>query len=454
MVRRILANFLLAGEGRGAALSQSRSRSVNRMPFCVLKWVRAKAGERIPLLWSFLYFFCLLCGYYMLRPVRDEMAIEGGVQHLPWMMTGTFLTLLVATPLFGYLSSKLARAQLLLSVYGFFVSHLALFFVVMSSQWHPEWVARVFFVWLSVFNLFIVSVFWSFMADLFTPEQGTRLFSVIAAGGSAGAMVGPVLTAGVTYVLPIPMLMVFAALWLVVCGVCIYQLDRWSRQHPHQGLGHGGQSLGGSMWAGIRLAASSPYLLGICAYLFLLTMSATVLYLEQTALISREISSPESRTRLFAGIDLTVNVLTFVTQVWVTNRLMLRFGLGAALLFLPIVSALGFLAIGMSHILEVFLLFTVMRRVGEYAISKPAREVLFTVVSREEKYKAKNFIDTAVSRGGDASTGWAVSGIKALGATTGYLAWFLVPVMLCWGWIGWFLARRETGLQREKESLH
>jgi AAA family ATP:ADP antiporter len=324
----------------------------------------------------------------------------------------------------------------------------------MTSQWHPEWVARVFFVWLSVFNLFVVSVFWSFMADLFTPEQGTRLFSVIAAGGSAGAMVGPVLTAGVIYVLPIPMLMIFAALWLVVCGVCISRLDRWSRQHPHQGMGRGGQLLGGSMWAGIRLAASSPYLLGICAYLFLLTMSATVLYLEQTALISREIPSPEARTRLFAGIDLTVNVLTFVTQIWVTNRLVLRFGLGAALLFLPVVSALGFIAIGMSHILEVFLLFTVMRRVGEYAISKPAREVLFTVVSREEKYKAKNFIDTALSRGGDATTGWAVSGIKALGATTVYLAWILVPVMLLWGWIGWFLARREAGLQREKELLH
>jgi AAA family ATP:ADP antiporter len=207
------------------------------------------------------------------------------------------------------------------------------------------------------------------------------------------------------------------------------------------------------MWAGIRLAASSPYLLGICAYLFLLTMSATVLYMEQTALISREITSPESRTRLFAGIDLTVNVLTFMTQVWVTNRLVLRFGLAAALLFLPIASVLGFLAIGISQVLGLFLLFTVVRRVGEYAISKPAREVLFTVVSREEKYKAKNFIDTAVSRGGDASTGWAVSGINALGATTAHLSWLLLPAMLLWGWIGWYLARREAGLQREKHVI-
>ncbi|MBD0316004.1 MAG: MFS transporter, partial [Nitrospiraceae bacterium] len=150
-----------------------------------------KAGERTPLLWSFLYFFSLLCGYYMLRPVRDEMAIQGGVQHLPWMMTGTFLTVLVATPVFGFVSARLPRVRLLLTVYAFFIVHLIAFYAVMTSQWHPEWVARVFFVWLSVFNLFVVSVFWSLMADVFTPEQGARLFSVIAAGGSAGAILGP-----------------------------------------------------------------------------------------------------------------------------------------------------------------------------------------------------------------------------------------------------------------------
>jgi ATP:ADP antiporter, AAA family len=415
--------------------------------------MNVKTDERSPVAWSFLYFFCLLCGHYMLRPVRDEMAIEGGVQHLPWMMTGTFLTLLVATPVFGWLSSRLPRVRLLLAVYGCFAVHLLIFFMVLTSQWHPEWVARVFFVWLSVFNLFVVSVFWSLMADVFTSEQGTRLFSVIAAGGSLGAIVGPILTAGATYILPIPMLMLASALWLMACMVCIRRLDGWSRQHPRPGMGHPDQALGGSIWAGIRLAAASPYLLGICGYLLLLTMSATVLYLEQMAVISREIPSPEVRTRLFAGLDLTVNILTFVTQVWVTNRLMFRFGLATALVALPLVSALGFAALGLSQALGLFLLFTVVRRVGEYAISKPAREVLFTVVGREEKYKAKNFIDTAVSRGGDASTGWAVSGINALGVTTPYLAWLMVPFMLLWGGIAWSLARREAALQRETQGV-
>ncbi|MEQ1794372.1 MAG: MFS transporter, partial [Nitrospira sp.] len=289
------------------------------------KWVKVEPEERVPLCWSFFYFFCLLCGYYMLRPVRDEMAIEGGVQHLPWMMTGTFLTLLIATPLFGFLSARLPRARLMLSVYAFFISHLVLFFAAMTAQWHPEWMARGFFIWLSVFNLFVVSVFWSFMADVFAPAQGVRLFGVIAAGGSTGAIMGPVMTTGVTYLFPIPALMLVSAGWLTLCGVCIYRLDRWAAAHTARGKAEGAMPLGGSLWAGIRAVVAFPYLLGICAYLFLLTMSATVLYLEQTALVGREISSPAARTRLFAGLDLTVNVLTLVTQVWVTNRLVLRF---------------------------------------------------------------------------------------------------------------------------------
>ena len=414
----------------------------------IWKWVKVEAGERVPLLWSFFYFFCLLCGYYMLRPVRDEMAIEGGVQHLPWMMTGTFLTLLLATPLFGLLSARLSRARLMLSVYAFFIGHLLLFFGAMTAQWHPEWIARMFFVWLSVFNLFVVSVFWSFMADVFSPAQGVRLFGVIAAGGSTGAIAGPVLTTGVTYLFPIPALMLVSAGWLVMCGICIHRLDRWAAAHPAHGNATGEVPLGGSMWAGIRAVAASPYLLGICGYLFLLTMSATVLYMEQTALVGRAIPSPEARTRLFAGLDFVVNVLTFVMQVWVTNRLVLRFGLGAALLVLPLVTAAGFAAIVLSPLLPVFLTLTVARRVGEYAVAKPAREVLFTVLNREDKYKAKNFIDTAVSRGGDASTGWLVSGVKALGATTGIMAGALVPLMLVWGWIGWRLGRQQAALQR------
>ncbi len=407
----------------------------------------AEPDEAVPVGWAFLYFFCLLCGYYILRPVRDEMAIEGGVQHLPWMMTATFVTLLLVTPLFGWLSTRASRYRLLLIVYTFFGSNLLLFFVAMMGHLSPQWTARAFFVWLSVFNLFVVSVFWSVMVDLFTPAQGARLFGVIAAGGSIGAMVGPLLTTGLTYLVPIPVLLLISVGFLVACGFCLHRLDRWAMAQPARQGGGQDKPIGGSIWAGVRLALSSPYLLGICLYLFFLTTTATFLYLEQMRLVSEQIPSPEGRTRLFSLIDLVVNVLTFLMQVTVTGRVISRFGLASALVVLPVASAIGFGVIGLMPILVVFVLFTIVRRVGEYALAKPAREILFTVVSREEKYKAKNFIDTAVSRGGDATTGWIVSGVKVLGVTAGQVAWILVPLSLLWGLVGWFLARQEEKLR-------
>jgi AAA family ATP:ADP antiporter len=407
----------------------------------------AEPDEAVPVGWAFLYFFCLLCGYYILRPVRDEMAVQGGVQHLPWMMTATFVTLLLVAPLFGWLSARMPRYRLLLTVYAFFGLNLILFFMVMMSHLSPQWAARTFFVWLSVFNLFVVSVFWSFMADLFTPTQGTRLFGVIAAGGSIGAMVGPLLTTGLTYFIPIPALLLISVGFLVACGFCIHQLDRWATPRPSRLTSRENEPIGGSIWAGVRLALSSPYLLGICLYLFLLTTTATFLYLEQMRLVSEQIPSSQGRTRLFALIDLVVNVLTFLIQMTVTSRVIARFGLAAALVLLPVASAIGFGVIAVMPFLVLFVLFTIVRRVGEYALAKPAREVLFTVVSREEKYKGKNFIDTAVSRGGDAITGWIVSGTKTLGIATGQIAWVLVPLALLWGWVGWLLARQEAQLK-------
>ncbi|HJT20647.1 MAG TPA: MFS transporter [Nitrospira sp.] len=408
--------------------------------------------EFVPVAWSFLYFFCLLCGYYILRPVRDEMAIEGGVQHLPWMMTATFLTLLIVTPLFGYLSARSLRRRLLLSVYGFFAANLIAFFLVMESHVAPQWVARIFFVWLSVFNLFVVSVFWSFMADLFTPDQGARLFAVIAAGGSTGAMVGPLLTGALTFLVPIPSLMLISAGFLGGCALCIRRLDGWSRQHqPQPGLPRE-EPIGGSIWAGIRLTLASPYLLGICLYLFFLTTTATFLYLEQAKLVSEQIGSAASRTRFFATVDLAVNVIAFLTQFFITGQMVARFGLGSALIALPFASAVGFVVVGSFPLLVCFALFTIVRRVGEYAVAKPAREVLFTVLNREEKYKAKNFIDTAVSRGGDAATGWIVNGVKSLGATAGQIAWVLALLACIWAWLGWSLAKQEKLEQADASS--
>lgn len=407
------------------------------------EFLGAERDELVPLAWAFAYFFCLLCGYSILRPVRDEMAIEGGLKNLPWMMTATFLTMLCVTPLFGWLSARCSRYRLLLTVYAFFITNLGAFYALMTSQVSPEWVARGFFVWLSVFNLFIVSVFWSFMADLFTPEQGARLFGLIAAGGSTGALLGPLLTTGLTFVFPVPVLMLASSLFLIACLGCVYRLERWGRTQSVHHRAQQGDPLHGSFLAGIRLTFSSPYLLGICGYLSLLTMTATFLYLEQTRLVSEYLDQPAARTRLFSSVDFLTSFLTWLTQMFVTHRVINRFGLVAPLLFLPLISLVGFLGIALWPTLALYVVFSVLRRVGEYALSKPAREVLFTVVSREEKYKAKNFIDTAISRGGDASTAWLVTGLKALGTTTTHIAWALVPVMGLWAGLATMLAREE-----------
>src|SRR6476659_5959302 len=246
-------------------------------------------------------------------------------------------------------------AALRVRVGAFLASHLVGFFLLMSSHVAPQWIARVFFVWLSVFNLFVVSVFWSFMADIFRPEQGTRLFSIIAAGGSTGAMVGPLVTTGLTYLVPIPALMLVSAALLGMCWFCIRALDRWSKEQPGHAPEHvmerRGQVIGGSMWAGMRLALSSRYLLGICAYLFLLTTTATFLYLEQTRLVGEQVASAQGRTRLFAVMDLAVNVLTFLAQLLVTGPMISRFGLASALVLLPTASIVGFAVIGAMPIL-------------------------------------------------------------------------------------------------------
>ena len=427
---------------------------MERLSRSVGRFIQADPQELRPLAWSFAYFFCLLCGYYILRPVRDEMAIQGGVHNLPWMMTGTFVTLLAATPLFGWMSARFHRYRLLLAVYSFFFVNLLAWYFLMTSGRHIDWVARGFFVWLSVFNLFVVSIFWSFMADLFTPAQGARLFGVIAAGGSTGALFGPLLTTGLTYLLPVPVLMLASAAFLMACTGCIYKLEAWSRERSLSHRVNRGEPLGGSLLAGIRLVWASPYLLGICGYLALLTMTATFLYLEQVRLVAEHVTTPEARTRLFSLLDFATNILTWLTQVCVTNRVVRRFGLVAALLFLPVISLAGFLGIALWPGLTLYVSFSVLRRVGEYALSKPAREVLFTVVDREEKYKAKNFIDTAVSRAGDASTGWLVSGIKALGVTTTHIAWILVPCMVLWAWLSHWLAiqQRQQVISRSAKT--
>ena len=411
--------------------------------------VRVERAEMAAMLWSFAYFMCLLCGYYLLRPVRDEMGIQGGVANLQWLFTGTFVTMLAIVPVFGWVSSRFPRRLFLPAVYLFFVANLLTFFVLMESGVAARWVASAFFIWLSVFNLFVVSVFWSFMADLFRNEQARRLFGFIAAGGSAGALIGPSLTAYLAPVTGPALMLPISACFLLAAVLCILRLNAWAGSRsdkPVTGLASG-EAIGGGVLDGIRLLLRSDYLLSISLYVVLFTVLSTFLYFQQAYLVSAEISDPGQRTALFALIDLIVNGLTIIGQLLVVSRLIQYIGLALTLTLLPAVAVVGFALLGVVPPLLVLVVFGVIRRAGEYAISKPAREILFTVVSPQEKYKAKNVIDTVVYRGGDAVSSWLFEGLRVLGLGFSGIAFAGVPIAALWAVNGYLLGRRQEQLR-------
>jgi len=384
--------------------------------------LRAKPGELTAIAWAFAYFFLLLCSYYILRPVRDALAVDAGAQTLQWLFTATFAAMLALVPVFGWLCARLPRARLLPVLYGFFVLNLLLFSVWLSPL--------VFFVWLSVFNLFAVSVFWSFMSDIFDTPQAARLYGAIAAGGSCGAIAGPLFAAFFSKTLQHTGLLLLAAALLALTIPCIAMLVRWARVHPRSGNTPPEAPLGGSILAGVRAALGSPFLLAICGYLLCYTALSTALYFQQVAIVKEAVPDMAERTRLFASVDLAVNSLTLALQVIAFSRLTAILSPGWLLAVVPLISVAGFLWLGATPTLAALIAFGVARRVGEFAVSKPAREALFTVVPREERYKAKNFIDTVVYRGGDALAGWVFAGPAAFVAAGLSAAWAAIAFYL------------------------
>jgi ATP:ADP antiporter, AAA family len=361
------------------------------------------------LLWSFAYFFCLLASYYILRPLRDEMGVAGGVRNLQWLFTATFVVMLAAVPLYGALVARVPRRRFIPLVYHFFAANLALFWVLLALGYEKQIVARVFFVWISVFVLFAVSVFWSFMADIYSSEQGKRLYGFIAAGGSAGALAGPVLTIGLAPLIGATHLLILAALLLEVAVLCAMRLE--VRKEPSMSE----QPVGGGALDGLRMIVSSPYIAGITLWVSLLSIAATFLYFEQASIVAAASDDPAVRTRIFATVDLAVGLLTLAVQFVATGKLIARFGVGPALGLLPFVFAAGFAVLASAPVLLVVVAFQALQRTANFAISNPAREVLFTVMARDEKYKAKNVIDIVAVRGADATGGWLITGLRALG---------------------------------------
>ncbi len=390
----------------------------------------ATPQERAAASWSFAYFFALLAGYYVLRPLRDQMGIAGGVKNLPWLFTATFVTLLVAQPLYGALVAKLPRSRFIPVVYHFFVANLAVFWLLLTLDVAPVIVARVFFVWVSVFNLFAVAVFWSFMADLFTAEQGKRLFGFIGAGGTAGALLGPLITIALSVPLGPVNLLIAAAVFLEVAIFCAYRLERAATA---QAGGHAAAPrIGGNAFAALPELIRSPYLLGVGAWVSLLSFCATIVYFEQAHIVSGAVHGAGEQTRLFASIDLAVGLLSLATQVFATGQVLKRFGTGVAAGALPAVYVVGFAALALAPTLAVVVTLQVAQRWMNFAIANPARQVFFTVLGREEKYKAKNLIDVVVYRGSDALYGWVYDSLQALGLKLGAIAFVALPVAAGW----------------------
>jgi ATP:ADP antiporter, AAA family len=411
--------------------------------------LRVEPGEGKALAWSFAYFFCLLCGYYILRPLRDEMGIQSGVANLPRLFSVTFVAMLATVPVFGWAAARLPRRRLVPWIYLFFLTNIAVFYALFASGVARPAVAAAFFVWVSVFNLFIVSVFWSLMADLFTPEQAARLFGVVSAGGTSGALAGPALTALLAAPLGTANLLLLSGGFLAAALVCIYALLRWAREREAAGAARQAEvRIGGTTWSGIAAIARSPYLLGLVGYVLLYTALLGFSYFELARMISQQYADPAERTALFAHVDLAVNVLTLLGQVFVVGKFVEKLGVGAALALLPLLALAGFAAMGAAPVLAVLLVFQVARRAADYAIARPSREMLFTVLERDAKYKSKNFIDTVVFRGGDAASGWLYAGFKALGLALPGMALAAIPGTLLWLGLGIFLGRRYAGLAR------
>jgi AAA family ATP:ADP antiporter len=409
-----------------------------------IEWaVPATPQERAAAFWSFAYFFALLAGYYVLRPLRDQMGIAGGVKALPWLFTATFVTLLVSQPVYGALVAKLPRHLFIAIVYHFFVANLVLFWLLLMLGIAPVIVARVLFVWVSVFSLFAVAVFWSFMADLFTAEQGKRLFGFIGAGGTAGGLLGPMITIGLSVPLGPVNLLIVAAVLLELAVLCVYRLDRAAM--GSSGVRPEPRRVGGSAFAALPELFRSPYLLGVAGWVSLLSFCATITYFAQANIVSANVHGAGEQTRIFAGIDLAVGLLSLVTQLFATGQVLRRLGTGFAAAALPAVYVVGFAALFSAPTLAVVIGLQVVQRWMNFAVANPARQVFFTVLDREEKYKAKNLIDVVIYRGSDALYGWVFDSLQALGLKLGGIA--LVALPLAAGWLA-----LSTALGRAQES--
>ena len=416
--------------------------------------VDIRPGEGRALAWSWAYISAILASYYMLRPIRDQMGIAGGLENLPWLFLATLVGMLALNVPFAWLVKHLPRARFVPLTYRFFAANILGFAAAISLAEGESavWVGRVFFVWLSIFNLFVVSIFWATIVDVFSTQQGKRLFGFIAAGATLGAIAGSAVTATLARSVPTPVLLLAAAVLLEAAVFAMRGLSRLSERLHAVPEARARETIGGSPLAGITRTMASPYLLNISGFLLLFSITSTFLYFEQAGIAKRSFPDRGAQTAFFAGVDLAVNVLTLGIQLFLTGRITRRIGVGPTLALLPAASVLGFAALAVSPTITAIVAFQVLRRAGNFAISRPIREVLFTVVPREDRYKAKSFIDTVVYRCGDQIGAWSYAGIAALGLGSTAVAVAAVPLSAAWLVNSLWLGRAQAARQEAAET--
>jgi AAA family ATP:ADP antiporter len=418
--------------------------------------VEVRPQELGALLISSAYHFLVLAAWYVLRPIRDAMGAAGGVDDLPWLFTGTLAAMLAVQPLFSGLVARWPRRKSLPWTYRFFALNLVGFYAAIQATAGSSqlWLGRVFFVWASVFALFVVSVFWAFLDDLFHVEQGKRLFGFVAAGGTLGSVAGSAVTAGLVERLGEAPLLLVSAVLLEAAVLCVRALGRRAgAREPDQARAER-EPVGGGLFSGVAHVLRSRYLLGICAFFFLYTIGSTFLYFLQVGIVAAAEVDRAARAALFARIDLWTNVATLTLQLAATGRLLAGIGVGWTLAFLPALSVAGFVTLGLAPTLAVLVIFQVARRAANYAFARPAREILFIPLPREDKYKSKTFVDTFVYRLGDQSGAWASAGLTALGLGAGGIAAVAAPLAGIWLMLALWLGGRhsrmaEPGIQPE-----
>jgi ATP:ADP antiporter, AAA family len=429
------------------------------------RFANIKREEVAPLLWAALFFFLVLTALMVIRPAREALGMQRGIEAIRWLFVGTAVVTLAVNPVFGFLVSRYRRLAFISTTYLFFALSLVVFWglMVLTPQAVGERSGQVFFVWFSVFNLFSTMVFWALMADRFSLEQSKRLFGVIAVGGTVGAIFGPWLASVLAEPLGTASLLLVGAASLVLAVGAAFMVARHQPELAAPGATGDPDApprvdeqavIGGSAWEGFRATFRSPYLLGISGYVLILAVIATFIYFTRLQMVAAMDENIDVRTGLFAQIDLITQVATLVLQALVAGHLMKRVGVAITLALLPLVVALGFLGLAMVSSYALFVAFDATFRAVQRAIMRPARETLFTVVSREDKYKSKAFTDTFVYRGGDVLGAYTEGVLGRLGAGLLALSSVAIPLAVVWAGMGVWLGLSQKKLADARRGSH